>query len=66
VPVVAFLVGAHKDLQDFEAGLKLAEGLMKIIPEAKCDLSALRGEAQKTEDALRKIQAHAAAPDIYR
>jgi uncharacterized protein len=66
IPVIALLVRAHKDLQDFEAGLKLAETLMKIIPGAECDLSSLREEAQKTEDALRKIQLHAAAPDIYR
>lgn len=66
IPVVALLVKAHKDLQDFEAGLKLAEALMKIIPNARCDLDALRGEAQKTEGALRKIQAHATPPDVYR
>ncbi len=65
IPVIALLVKAHKDLQDFEAGLKLAEALMQIVPGAQCDLSALRVEAQRTEEALRKIQAHA-APDVYR
>ncbi len=65
IPVIALLVKAHKDLQDFEAGLKLAEALMRIVPGAQCDLSALRGEAQRTEGALRKIQAHA-VPDVYR
>ncbi len=65
IPVIALLVQAHKDLQDFEAGLKLAEALMQIVPGAQCDLRALRIEAQKTEGSLRKIQAHA-APDVYR
>ncbi len=66
IPVIALLVKAHKDLQDFEAGLKLAEALMKLVPGAQCDLDALRGEAQRTEGALRKIQAHAMPPDVYR
>ncbi len=66
IPVIALLVKAHKDLQDFEAGLKLAETLMKLVPGAKCDLDALRGEAQRTEGALRKIQAHVTPPDVYR
>ncbi len=65
LPVIALLVKAHKDLQDFEAGIKLAEAMMQIVPRAQCDLGALRVEAQKTEGALRKIQAHA-APDVYR
>lgn len=66
IPVLALLVKAHKNLEDFEAGLKLAEALMKIVPGAHCDLDALRGEAQRTEEALRKIQAHAPPPDVYR
>jgi uncharacterized protein len=66
IPVIALLVKAHKELQDYEAGMKLAEALMKIIPGAQCDLEALRGEAQRTEGALRKIQAHARPPDVYR
>ncbi len=65
IPVIALLIKAHKELEDFEAGLKLAEALMKIIPGAKCDLSAIRGEAQRTEGALRRIQAHAKPPDVY-
>ena len=64
IPVIALLVKAHKDLQDFEAGLKLAEAVMQIVPGARCDLSELRVEAEKTEGALRKIQVHA-APDVY-
>ncbi len=66
IPVIALLVKAHKELQDYEAGLKLAEALMKIVPGAQCDLDMLRGEAQRTEGALRKIQAHATPPDVYR
>jgi uncharacterized protein len=66
IPVVALLIKAHKGLEDFEAGLKLAEALMKIVPGAQCDLDALRGEAQRTEEALRKIQAHAPPLDVYR
>ena len=66
IPVVALLVKTHKDLQDYEAGMKLAEVLMKIVPGARCDLDALRAEAQKTEGVLRKIQAHAAPQDMYR
>ncbi len=65
IPVIALFVKAHKDLEDYEAGLKLAEALMKIIPGAECDLGAIRGEAQRTEEALRKIQAHAKPPDVY-
>lgn len=65
ISVVALLVRTHKELQDYEAGMKLAEALMKIVPGARCDLDALRSEAQKTEGALRKIQAHAAPQDMY-
>jgi predicted ATP-grasp superfamily ATP-dependent carboligase len=64
-PVIALLIKAHKELEDYEAGLKLAEALMKIIPAAQCDLSAIRGEARRTEDALRNIQTHAKPPDVY-
>ncbi len=66
IPVIALLVKAHKELQDYEAGLKLAEALMKMVPGAQCDLDLLRGEAQRTEGALRKIQAHTRPPDVYR
>jgi uncharacterized protein len=66
IPVIALLVKAHKELQDYEAGMKLAEALMKLVPGAQCDLNALRAEAQRTEGALRKIQAHATPPDVYR
>ncbi len=66
VPVISLRINVHKNLQDYEAGMKLAEALMKIVPGAECDLNALRYEAQKTEGALRRIQAHASALDVYK
>jgi uncharacterized protein len=66
IPVIALLVKAHKELQDYEAGVKLAEAIMKLVPGVRCDLDALRGEAQRTEGALRKLQAHTTPPDVYR
>jgi uncharacterized protein len=65
IPVVALLIKAHRDMEDYEAGLKLAEAMMKLAPSAQCDLTSLRGEAQRTEDMLRSLQAHTPAPDVY-
>jgi predicted ATP-grasp superfamily ATP-dependent carboligase len=65
IPVVALLIRAHKDLEDYEAGLKLAETVMRLVPSAQCDLTVLRDEARRTEEGLRNIQAHSPAPDVY-
>lgn len=66
VPVVSLLVKTHKGLQDFESGLKLAEIIMKLVPNAACDLTAIRKEAEQTEERLRRIRNQTAPPDVYR
>ncbi len=66
IPVVALLVKTHKGLQDFESGLKLVQSIMRIVPNAKCDLNAIRAEAERTEGNLRRIMSHMQAPDVYR
>jgi len=66
VPVLALLVKTHKDVQDFESGLKLAEAIMKLVPNANCDLEAIREEAERTEDNLRRIRNQTVAPDVYK
>ncbi len=66
MPVLALLVKTHKDVQDFESGLKLAEAIMKLVPNANCDLQAIRVEAERTEDNLRRIRNQTAAPDVYK
>lgn len=66
IPVVALLIKTHKDIQDFESGLKLAEVIMKLVPNAKCDLEAVREEAERTEGNLRRIWNQTAPPDVYK
>ncbi len=66
IPVVALLIKTHKDIQDFESGLKLAEAIMKLAPNAKCDLQAVREEAKQTEGNLRRIRNQTVPPDVYR
>jgi len=66
IPVVALLIRTHKDMQDFESGLKLAEAIMRLVPNANCDLEAIREEAEKTEGNLRKIRIQTVPPDVYK
>ncbi len=66
IPVVALLIKTHKDIQDFESGLKLAEAIMGLVPNAKCDLEAIREEAERTEGNLRRIRNQTAPPDVYK
>jgi predicted ATP-grasp superfamily ATP-dependent carboligase len=66
VPVIALLIKTHKDVQDFESGLKLAEVIMKLVPNAACDLDAIRQEAEQTEGKLRRIRNQTAPPDVYK
>ncbi|MBI2648260.1 MAG: proteasome assembly chaperone family protein [Thaumarchaeota archaeon] len=66
IPVVALLVRAHKGIQDFKSGLKLAEAIMRLVPSAQCDLEAIRGEAERAESNLRQIRNLTEAPDVYR
>jgi len=66
MPVVALLIKAHKAVRDFESGLKLAEVIMKIVPNASCDLEAIREEAALTEGNLMKIRNQMAPRDVYR
>jgi predicted ATP-grasp superfamily ATP-dependent carboligase len=66
IPVVALIVKTHRDTEDFEAGLKLAEAVGRIVPNAQCDLASLREEAKQREKELRRIQSQTAAPGIYR
>jgi predicted ATP-grasp superfamily ATP-dependent carboligase len=65
VPVVALLVKTHKGVQDFESGLKLAEAIMKMVPNAYCDLGAIRQEAERTEESLRRVWRQAAPSGVY-
>jgi uncharacterized protein len=65
MPVVALLIKTHKDIQDFESGLKLAEVIMRIVPNARCDMESIRGEAERTEVSLRRILDQTAPPGVY-
>ncbi|MDG6990318.1 MAG: proteasome assembly chaperone family protein [Nitrososphaerota archaeon] len=65
VPVVALLIRIHKGIRDYESGLKLAEVIMKMVPNAYCDLEGIRAEAEKTERNLRKVWRQTAPPGIY-
>lgn len=66
MPVVALLIKTHKDTQDFESGLKIAQAIMRMVPSANCDLEAIRGEAERTEANLRRIRNQIAPPDVYK
>lgn len=65
MPVVALLTKTHKGVQDYESGLKLAEAIMKMVPNAYCDLGAIREEAERTEEAFRSVWRPAAPPGVY-
>jgi predicted ATP-grasp superfamily ATP-dependent carboligase len=65
VPVVALLIKTHKGIEDFESGLKLAEAIMRVVPNARCDLDAIRGEAEKTEGNLRRVWRQTAPAGVY-
>ena len=65
VPVVALLVKTHKGIQDYESGLKLAEAIMMIFPNAHCNLEAIREEAARTEGNLRKVWRQTAPSGVY-
>lgn len=65
VPVVALLIKTHKGVQDYESGLKLAEAMMKMVPAAYCDLDAIRGEAERTEESIRRVWKQTAPPGMY-
>jgi len=66
MPVVALLIKTHKDIQDFESGLKLAEAIMRLVPSAYCDLEAIKEEAERAEGSLRRIWKQTAPPDVYK
>lgn len=66
VPVISLLIKTHKGLRDFESGLKLAEVIMKLVPNAACDMGAIRQEAEQTEGNLRRIRNQTAPPDVYK
>jgi predicted ATP-grasp superfamily ATP-dependent carboligase len=66
IPVVALLIRTHEGMQDFEAGLRLAEALSKIVPEAQCQTEGLCEEAQRTEEALRRLKERTNLPGVYR
>lgn len=65
VPVVVLLIKTHKGIQDYESGLKLAEAIMRIVPNARCDLEAIREEAERTEGNLRKVWRQTAPAGVY-
>ena len=65
IPVVALLVKAHKGIKDYESGLKLAEAIMRIVPDARCDLEAIKEEAERTEESLRKVWRQTAPAGVY-
>lgn len=65
MPVVALLIKTHKGVQDYESGLKLTEAIMKMFPNAYCDLGAIREEAEHTEESLRRVWRPAAPPGVY-
>jgi len=65
VPVVALLIKTHKGIQDFESGLKVTEAMMKLVPNARCDLDAIREEAQRTEGNLRRVWRQTAPTGVY-
>jgi len=54
------------DVPDFEAALRLAEVLARVVPAAQCEVEGLREEAQRTEQALRSLRSQAAGAGIYR
>ncbi len=66
VPVISLLVKFHKKIRDFESGLKLAEVIMKLVPNAACDLGAIRQEAEQTEGKLRRIWNQTAPSGVYK
>ena len=65
IPVVALLIKTHKGVEDFESGLKLAEVIMGLVPNAQCDLEAIRGEAERTEENFRRVWKQTAPPGVY-
>ncbi len=65
VPVVTLLVKTHKGIEDFEAGIKLAEAIMKLVPNARCELAGMKEEAKRTEGTLRRIRNQTAPPGVY-
>lgn len=64
-PVVALLIKTHKGIQDYENGLKLAEAMMKMVPNAYCDLDAIKVEAERTEENLRRFWKQTAPLGVY-
>jgi predicted ATP-grasp superfamily ATP-dependent carboligase len=66
VPVISLLVKIHKNLRDFESGLRLAEAIMKLVPNAACDMRGIRQEAEETEEKLRRIRNQTVPPDVYK
>lgn len=65
IPVATLLIETHKDIQDFESGLKLAEAIMRIVPNAHCDMEAMKEEAERTELDLKRILRQTAPPGVY-
>ena len=65
IPVVALLIKIHKGIEDFESGLKLAEAIMRLVPNARCDLDAIRGEAERAEGNLRRVWRQTAPSGVY-
>lgn len=65
IPVVALLIKTHKGVEDFESGLKLAEVIMRLVPNAQCDLAAIRGEAERTEGNFRRVWKQTAPTGVY-
>lgn len=63
--VVALLIKTHKGMEDFESGLKLAEAIMRIVPNARCDLGAIRSEAERTEGNLRRVWKQTVPAGVY-
>jgi predicted ATP-grasp superfamily ATP-dependent carboligase len=65
ISVIAFLVQAHEGSPDYEAGLKLAEALANVVPEAECEMMGIKAQAERSEKALRDLRARL-IPEIYR
>ncbi len=65
IPVVALIIKTHGGTEDFEAALKLAEVLAKIVPEDRCETEGLREEAQRAEQALKRVRREATPTGVY-
>jgi uncharacterized protein len=66
--VIVLLTKVIKDLSDFRAAAAISEAVMKLLPDASCDINSLIKEAEIIEKNLREARLEQAnsGSNVYR